>query len=83
MYIYTPTYPIIDIFVDFLKLPHSLSVNVQYLESTILVRKTNLHLHLESSRSHQRFVNHILTIRHTDDKDIIQLFNTYYKKKFV
>lgn len=69
-------YLIVYIWVDLLELPHALGVDVQNLDSTFLVGKTDFHLHFQSTWTQQSLVNHIPSVGHTNHQDVVQLFNT-------
>ena len=36
---------------------------------------TDLHLHFQPARSEERLVDHILSIRHSDEEDVVELFH--------
>lgn len=70
------SYLAINIVSHLLILLHPLGVYVEDLHTTLFVGQADLHLHLESTGPHQRLVNHIASVGHTDYQDIVQLVHT-------
>ena len=53
-------------------------VDVEDLEATSLVRQGNLDMNFETAGTEKGFVDHVHSIRHTDNQDIVQLVNTVH-----
>ncbi len=51
-------------------------VDVQNGRTTRLVGQSNLNVDLQTPRTQQRFVNHVLSIRHADQQDVVQRVDT-------
>lgn len=66
---------------------HGVGVNVQDLDSTFSIRQTNLNVDLQTTRSQQSRINHILesfhksgrvylSVGHTNNKNVVQSIDT-------
>jgi hypothetical protein len=52
---------------------HLVGMDIQNLDTPLFIGKGNLDVDLESAGSEERFVDHVQSVGHTDDKDIVQL----------
>lgn len=59
-----------------LVLTHLGSMNVQNLQTTVLIWETNFHVNFETSRAEERLINHVKPVCHTNDEDIVELIDT-------
>ena len=57
---------------------HLARVDREDLNATGFVRKRDLNVHLESSGSKERLVDHVESVRHADDEYIVQLVHTIH-----
>ena len=57
---------------------HLGGVDLEDLHAALLIREGDLHVHFETSRTEKGFVNHVETVGHTDDEDIVQLVDTIH-----
>jgi hypothetical protein len=51
-------------------------MNVENIKPTLFAWQKNLQMNLDSSRSQNGFIDQILSVRHCNNQDIIQLLNT-------
>ena len=56
-------------------LAHLGRVYLQYVHATELVGQADLELHLETTRTQQRLVDHVASIRHADDQYVVELIH--------
>jgi len=57
---------------------HLLSVNFEDLKTTFLVGKVDFHFHFETAGSEEGFINHVETVCHADDKDVVELVDAVH-----
>lgn len=51
------------------------------LEAALLVGQRDLHVHLETAGTQERLVDHVETVRHADDEDVVQLVDTVHLRE--
>lgn len=59
-------------------LAHFGRVDGKDLDTSLLVRKRNLDVDFETSRTQKRLVNHVEPIRHSDEQNIVQLVDAVH-----
>jgi hypothetical protein len=57
---------------------HLAGMDVQDLYTTLLVGQRDFNVDLESTGTQERFVDHVESVRHTDDQDVVELFDTVH-----
>lgn len=57
---------------------HLGSMNVENLQSAVLIGKGDFHVHLKSTRPGEGLVNHVHPIRHSDDENVVKLVDTVH-----
>jgi len=57
---------------------HLVGVNVEDLKSTVFVWKGDFHVDFESTWSKESFVDHVETVGHSDDEDVVELVDSVH-----
>jgi hypothetical protein len=52
--------------------------DVQDLASSGLVGEGDFDMDFQTTRSEERFINHVLSVGHTNDEDVVQLVDTIH-----
>ena len=55
-------------------------MDVENLKSTVLVGEGDLHVDLESSWSEKGLIDHVESVGHSDDEDVVQLIDSVHLK---
>lgn len=66
----------VDIAVQDVVLQHLGRVNLENLNTTLLVGQRDLDLDLKTTRTQQGIVDHVLAVGHADQQDVVQLVDT-------
>lgn len=60
---------------------HFCSMDVENLQATMFIWKTNLHVHLKTARTKEGFVYHVKSVGHANNKNVVQLIDTIHLYK--
>lgn len=60
---------------------HFGGVDAENLESTVLVREGDLHVDLETAGTEEGLVDHVKSVRHSDDEDVVELIDTIHLRE--
>lgn len=71
----------IDIIVHYTVGAHFHGMDIKDLEPARFIWERNLHVDFETTGTEEGLVDHIETISHTDDKDVVELINTVHLEK--
>ena len=63
--------------------PHLGGVDRQDLEATVLIWKRDLHVHFQTTRTQQRFIDHVEAIRHANNQNVVELVDTIHLRNAV
>lgn len=57
---------------------HLARVDVENLEAAVLVGERDLHVHLETARAKEGLVDHVKSVRHADDENVVELVDSVH-----
>ena len=66
----------VNILIHDIILSHLLGVNVENLASAMLVGERDFHVHFQTTGTQQSLINHVHSIGHTNQQDVVQLVHT-------
>jgi len=63
--------------------PHLGGVDSQDLVTTVLIWKGDLHVYFQTTRAQQRLINHVETVGHTNNQNVVELVDTVHLRNTV